>query len=144
MADLLAGNYTAAMGGETFQSGTFMFTVNCDSSISATNSPTESPLELSTTPSPTEVDDIVTCGDEVVGDYNNEPISIYINVPEPGDITLNATGNESNLDNVTLRVSNYNGVFAVDGATTDDDGIQVKCHFLVFHHFTCKSPKSLT
>ena len=126
VADLPAGNYTVGMGGEDFQSGSFVFTVICDSSTSSTSSPTGAPIELSTTPSPTEVEQIITCGDEVVGDYNNEPITIVVDVPYTADITFDATGNDTDLDNVTLRVSNYNGVYAEDGQVSDDDGMQVK------------------
>ena len=123
MADLPAGNYTAGMGGDDYQSGTFVFRVICPSATT-TSAPSTAPTELSTTPSPTEVEQIVSCGDEVVGDYNNEPLTVIVDVPYTGDITFDLNGDDNELDNATLRVTNNQGVVAVDGGTDDDDGLR--------------------
>ena len=88
-----------------------------------TLSPTASP----TTPSPTNPQSIVSPididGGKLVGPYNNESVAITVEIPFECDVVFDGTGNDTDLDDVTLIVQDDSSMtVSVDGDAVDEDG----------------------
>ena len=121
--DLPAGSYTVELDGVDGVFAVFALSVDC-----ATGSPSMEPTGSPTTPSPTNPLEIISCGEQIDGDFNNEPVRIYVDVPSNGNVLFDGTGTDddgSNEFNVSLTVWNSSGLLvAFDGGIGDDDGAQ--------------------
>lgn len=79
--------------------------------------PTQTPSSTPTTPAPT-LPPKISCGNIISGDYNDNPLSFEVNIPEQGDIIFNAS--QSNF-----AITSLTAVFGATpiGSDTDYDGI---------------------
>eukprot|EP01083_Nonionella_stella_P151891 486057_1 len=97
-----------------------------------TNDPTKNPLQMqidnptqnpskvpsrSPTPKPT-VPSLLTCGQQAIGDYNNQILEFYVRLPSAGDLIFDASSSSFAIQSLTA-------VFGSTpiGADTDRDGI---------------------
>ena len=119
---LPAGNYTVEFVSSTETAGIFVVGVECD-----TLDPTADPT-TSTTPSPTNPQSIVSPidlnGGQVIGEYNNESVTITVEIPYECNVAVfDGTGNATDLDDVTLIIAdNASSIVSVDGDSVDEDG----------------------
>eukprot|EP01083_Nonionella_stella_P186440 682449_1 len=114
LPDAIAADYYFSLRAPNGVYGTFNVHISCP--YDATQNPSTA-LSRSPTPKPT-VPSALTCGQQAIGDYNNQILEFYVVLPSAGDLIFDASSS-------SITVQSLTAVFGATtiGEDTDHDGI---------------------
>eukprot|EP01083_Nonionella_stella_P151889 486055_1 len=114
LPDAIAADYYFSLRAPNGVYGTFNVHISCP--YDATQNPSTA-LSRSPTPKPT-VPSALTCGQQAIGDYNNQILEFYVVLPDDGDLIFDASSS-------SITVQSLTAVFGATtiGEDTDNDGI---------------------
>eukprot|EP01083_Nonionella_stella_P305170 1063670_1 len=135
LPDAIAADYYFSLRAPNGVYGTFNVHISCP--YDATQNPSTA-LSRSPTPKPT-VPSALTCGQQAIGDYNNQILEFYVRLPSAGDLIFDASSSSFAIQSLTA-------VFGVTtiGTDSDSDGIlTIPDAIAADYYFSLRAPNGV-